>query len=69
MTPIPAHMDDPWSEPNLQRPGWHQKNPGVTSLVLQILQIFLGFYVLDLSDWALHWIAKDKMYNKKINIF
>ena len=30
-----------------------EKFPGFTSLVAQILQSFLGFYVLDLSDWAL----------------
>ena len=30
-----------------------RKIPGVTSLVAQIFQSFLGFYVLDLSDWAL----------------
>ena len=29
----------------------------------QILQRFLGFYVLELCDLAVRWIAKDKMYN------
>ena len=42
-----------------------EKSFGSTSGIVsnaQILQRFLSFYVLELCDWALYWISKDKMY-------
>ena len=62
-TRTPAHMDDPQSEPNLHRPGSIFGSTFRIVSNVQILQRFLGFYVLELCDWALRWIAKDKTYN------
>ena len=52
-TRIPAHMDTLEANRIFRDQGDIRKISGVPSLVAQILQSFLGFYALELCDWAL----------------